>query len=444
MITELLPVQAEALKQAAPHKRYGLFMEMGLGKTFTVLTEFEQLYEEKKADVMVVFCPNSLIATWKNEVEKHHFDFPVVVKPGKGDRIEPGTLVVYNYESIIATAGEKIPLLLRQHRCYCVFDESVQIKNFKSQRWKKIRAWEEDMFMVRLLSGRPMVQNAMDLWSQLKLIGGKVNNSPYAYRNKYCRMGGWMNKVIVGINNEDELRGIMKEVSWTATKKKWTNLPEKLYTTRSYEMTSVQKKAYNDMFKNMVVEIKEKMITVDQAVHKYSKLQQVTSGFMIDEDGEATPLMDFDKVPKVQLLDEILEEATGKVIVFAHYRATVNALIKKYKPCFITGGMKEEEIKDQMWNFNGSDAQIIVCQSAAAKYGLTLLGNEQMGCNTTVYFENNYSLDARIQSEDRNHRHGQKNPVLYIDLVGTPVESRIIRALQAKDGLSKAIQEIST
>ena len=443
-MVQLLKVQEQAILKSRNHARYGLFMEMGLGKTLTVLHEFAMFYNMKKVDVMVVFCPNSLVRTWKNEVEKHGYDFPVKVKPGKGDRVEAGDLVIYNYESIIATPGEKIPLLLSQHRCYCVFDESVQIKNFKSARWKKIRGWMDQMHMVRLLSGRPMVQNAMDLWSQLKILGGKVNNSPYAYRNKFCRMGGWMGKVIVGINNEDELRDIMREVSWTATKKEWTNLPEKLYTTREYEMTAEQKRVYKQMFKDMVVEIKDKMITVDQAVHKYSKLQQVTSGFMIDEDGNATPIMDFDKVPKVKLLDEILEEVSGKVIIFAHYRATVEALAARYGCAVIRGGMTEDEIGAAMDRFNNSMEQVMVCQSTAAKYGLTLLGNDQMGCNTTVYFENNYSLDARIQSEDRNHRHGQKNPVLYIDLVGTPVESRIIRALQAKDGLSKAVQEIST
>jgi len=253
-----------------------------------------------------------------------------------------------------------------------------------------------------------------------------------------------MNKVVIGVQNGDQLRDKMMAVSWTATKKKWTDLPEKLYTVREHELTSEQKQMYNKMFRDMVIEVKEKVLSVTQAVHKYSKLQQITSGFVYDTDeSEPVSIMDFNKVPKVKLLDEILDEIDGKVIIFGHYRPTIEALQAHLKCNYIKGGMKEAEIEHQKAEFNYGKGQCLVAQSAAAKYGLTLLGNEDMPCHTTIYFENNYSLDARIQSEDRNHRHGQKNPVLYIDLAGTNVERRIIKALQDKNNMSKAIQDLS-
>ena len=45
-------------------------------------------------------------------------------------------------------------------------------------------------------------------------------------------------------------------------------------------------------------------------------------------------------------------------------------------------------------------------------YGITLTA-----ASTVIYYSNNYDLEKRIQSEDRAHRIGQKNPVLYIDMV---------------------------
>jgi SNF2 family DNA or RNA helicase len=439
-MTILFPVQKAAYDKGKGKERFGYFLEMGLGKTLLVLHEFAELLDAGEADIMMVFCPNSLISTWKDEIKKHQFEFETVTKPDSSREVKRGSVVLYNYEAIINSPGKHIADILKIHRTYAVFDESVQIKNFKAERWTKgIQRWEHLLKYVRLLSGRPMVQSPMDLWTQLTMLHGQVSSSPYAFRNTYCRMGGWMNKQVVGTMNPERLTQILNAVSIVATKKQWTDLPEKLYTSRNYTMTELQHQTYNKMYRDMIVEIKSQPISVQQAVHKYSKLQQVGSGFMFNESGDAVPIMEFEKVPKLKVLEEILDEMEGKVIVFAHYRPSVEALSKHFKCPTIRGGMTEHDIKDVIDEFNNGDSRVFVGQLAAAKYGLTLLGHPAMPCHTTVYFENSYSLDARIQSEDRNHRHGQKNSVLYIDLMGAAVERKIIRALQHKDDLSRLI-----
>ena len=67
-------------------------------------------------------------------------------------------------------------------------------------------------------------------------------------------------------------------------------------------------------------------------------------------------------------------------------------------------------------------------------------GNTWTVADLTVYCSNSYDLEHRLQSEDRNHRKGQKKSVTYIDLIcrGT-VEERIIKALRQKIDLSTAI-----
>ena len=421
---------------------------MGLGKTLLALYEFWKLYDQELVDTMMIFCPNSLISVWKTEIKKHGFIFDVQVKPDfwVSDGKNP-TVVIYNYESIIATAGRLIPIIVNQSRTYAVFDESVQIKNFRSQRWKNIRTWEGKLSYVRLLSGRPMVQSPMDLWTQLTILEGKVSSSPFAFRNTYCVMGGWQNKEVVATKNLDQLRDITKKVSFVATKKEWLDLPPKLYTSREYEMTLDQRKAYAAMFKHMVLQFKSgKIISVEQAVHKYSKLQQIGSGFAIDTPtGDAYPLMPFREVPKVKVLMDIVEELKdeSKLIIFAHYVESVNALEKLLGWPTLRGGMKSDEIQEVKDRFNEDDSVGgIISQLTAGKYGHTLLGSLKVPCHTTFYFENTYALDPRIQSEDRNHRHGQHNAVLYIDTFGTPIERKIMRALQGKDDVSRVVLDM--
>lgn len=449
-MTKLLSVQEAALAACQERDRFGYFLEMGLGKTLLALHEYSKLFLENKADIMLIVCPNTLISTWQAEIKKHGFAMYVQVKPQEWrPRSDEMHVLIYNYESLIATAGKLLPVVVNQARTYAVFDESVQIKNFRSERWKKIKVWQEKLKYVRLLSGRPMVHSPMDLWTQLTMLRGQVHTSPFAYRNTYCIMGGWQNKQVIGTKNLDRLRDITKEVSFTATKAKWTDLPEKLYTSREYIMTVEQQAAYKSMFKAMIVEFQEKnkIITVDQAVHKYAKLQQVGSGFMMDTPtGEVVPIMDFAKVPKVEALMEVVEELRGnsKLIIFAHYTASILALQKLLGWPVIQGGMKTEEIQKAVESFNNDDSiDGFIGQLSAAKYGLTLLGSAAKPCHTTFYFENTYSLDPRIQSEDRNHRHGQRNAVLYVDVFGTPVERKIIRVLQMRDDLSRTVLDMA-
>jgi hypothetical protein len=71
-----------------------------------------------------------------------------------------------------------------------------------------------------------------------------------------------------------------------------------------------------------------------------------------------------------------------------------------------------------------------------------LLGGEAARdhCSTMIFFENSYSLDTRTQVEDRIHRRGQRGEnVLYIDLAGTELDRRVVRALQKKEDLYEAV-----
>ncbi len=98
------------------------------------------------------------------------------------------------------------------------------------------------------------------------------------------------------------------------------------------------------------------------------------------------------------------------------------------------GTMRTEglDFEKEKHKFNtDDDTQVAMCQSSSTKYGLTLLGTEARPCYNTLYYENIYDLNVRIQTEDRNHRHGQKYPVGYMDLISSPVEKKIVDTLTA-------------
>ena len=57
-----------------------------------------------------------------------------------------------------------------------------------------------------------------------------------------------------------------------------------------------------------------------------------------------------------------------------------------------------------------------------------------------IFFENSYSADTRDQIEDRIHRRGQTGEyVLYVDMSGSDLDRRIVKALQRKDALYQSV-----
>jgi SNF2 family DNA or RNA helicase len=78
------------------------------------------------------------------------------------------------------------------------------------------------------------------------------------------------------------------------------------------------------------------------------------------------------------------------------------------------GDTSDDERNNIVRNFQNPDHPLkyFIGNPATAGYGLTLTE-----ANLVVYYANDFNLETRIQSEDRAHRIGQRNPVTYVDLI---------------------------
>ena len=143
-------------------------------------------------------------------------------------------------------------------------------------------------------------------------------------------------------------------------------------------------------------------------------------------------------------LEEILEEHDGKAIIWSRFRYDIQQITKRLNDKFgsgtaasFYGGTSDDERASIIKNFQIPEhpLRFFVGNPATAGYGLTLTE-----ANLVVYYANDFNLDTRIQSEDRCHRIGQKNPVTYIDLIseGT-IDERIVKSLRDKINLSARV-----
>src|SRR4051812_32908696 len=108
-MTELLPVQVEALNRAEGKIGYIYGMEPGLGKTLTALTEFKKLQNRGLVQRVLVVCPNSLVGTWIDEIGKHGIILSArhlgELDLNKREIIWP-TVGIMNYEGMIYSGGK--------------------------------------------------------------------------------------------------------------------------------------------------------------------------------------------------------------------------------------------------------------------------------------------------------------------------------------------------
>lgn len=481
-LDDLYEVQRKAIEEAGDKPGYAYFMEQGLGKTRTVLYEFDDKAKRGLADVLLIICPRPLRGAWRDEATEIGLGYPILAlqneKKARKALNEIGRvpmILIMHYEQVL-THGRRIleAMLKRKRKVYCALDESVRIKNHKSvigdrlfllahakeriQRGRKKEiinvAAQLPMEFKRVLSGTPAPQGTHDLWNQFRFIGEMDGTPFFAFRALYCRMGGYMGKKVVGTQNLDLLRERTSHFVFRAKKKDWTDLPDKInMPPREIELHPDQRRAYLEIMHDFVIEMGEDdYITVEMAITVKNKLQQICSGWVYDNDKQVREIVPLKKNPKLQEALSIINDIETKVIVFYFFKPTrqyLEQLMESEGIEYVTlagqdevGGkkMSDEEFDRRKAEFNTNDkVKVALCQIDSVKEGHTLLGTKAMPCHNTLFLENTYSLYARAQGEDRNHRHGQEYPVSYWDIVSSKEDKTIIKALQQKGDVQEAL-----
>jgi len=269
--------------------------------------------------------------------------------------------------------------------------------------------------------------------------------SYYGFRARYAvivqrSVGTHSFQHIVKYQRLDELQEKIQHFSTRVLKSDCLDLPEKVYTKRSVSLTPEQLKAYTEMKKAAITFFEENVMTAASVLTQMIRLHQITCGHVKTDDGEVKPI----KNNRIKELLEVLEETDGKVIIWAVYRYDIQeierTLGEKYgKESVATyyGDTKDNLRQSIVDRFMDADdpLRFFVGNPKTGGYGLTLTSS-----HTVVYYSNDYSLEVRLQSEDRAHRIGQTNKVTYVDLMADhTIDEKIVKALNAKIDLASQV-----
>lgn len=460
--------QLEALNRSWSKPDYALFCEMGTGKSKILIDTIGALFTENKINAVLIIAPKGVYKNWeKTELPKHLPDSilaetdivawsPSATKKVRGpldEALKPSSrlkIVVMNIEALSTEKGtDYATKFVATGKCLMAIDESTTIKNLKAKRTKNVIKVGSRAAYRRIMTGSPVTQSPMDLYSQCTFLGPDTlgYKSFFSFQGRYAQivrrtLGAHSFNQIVGYQNLDELAYKLEGFSYRILKKDCLDLPEKLYIKRSVELTDEQAVAYKQMKDNAVTLLEKDggMVTAQNVLTQMLRLQQICSGFIKTDDGQIEKL----STNKLTELMSALEEVTGKVIIWAVYvedlRMIQEALAKQYGASSVAvyaGSTHTEERQVIVMEFQNPESELrfFVGQSRTGGYGLTLTE-----ASTVIYYANSFDLEVRIQSEDRAHRIGQKNNVTYIDLVTeNTVEEKVLKALRNKINIASEV-----
>lgn len=457
------PVQTKALEKSAGQDAFAFFMEMQLGKTSVALAELEYWFMESDIDAAVVCCPIRLMGNWVAEAEKTGSTVKMVRWRGLDTKAkqkgfeklikdpEPFVLLTY-YEAFNGRGLAAVEDLMSRRRAAFILDESSHIKNQKGQRSRDLRHLSKKYAIKkRELSGLPDPQGPHDLWAQFDFLGKVTGFNYYAWRHTFCEMGGYMGKKVLGSKNLDKLSRFMGPFTFWAEEKDWKQIPETQCITNEVWMTKEQEKAYRQMERDFLVKLDpevDESVVVDMAITMRMKLQQISGGFVIDEEGETHELVSLSKNPKVRTFMEILGDTPGKVIVFVHFKKSMANLIDAILESgiefsVITGGQSNEDTESEKARFNqDGGSRVILCNLQEGKWGHALVGGPNDPCQTLAFYENTFSLEDRKQGEARPRSTADDTyHFLVHDFQVSPEEEKVLKSLQHKEGLKQALRD---
>jgi len=455
--------QLQALEKSWSKQSWAWFMEMGTGKTKVCIDNIAMLYDRGKIKSALVIAPNGIKRNWRKELSVHmpdhveYMDAVWVASPKKKEQIELMNvcqisdklqILIMNIEALSTGRGlDFARSFVLPGFCFMVVDESTTIKNHSARRTKNIMKIANLAKYRRIMTGSPVTKSPLDLFSQVEFLGPWLleQSNYYAFRARYAiiqqrSVGSHSFQHVMGYQRLDELTAILREFSTRILKSECLDLPDKLYTKRTVAMTPEQLKAYVEMKRSAITFFEDNPMTAASVLTQMTRLHQITCGHVKTDDGEVRSL----KNNRIKELLQVLDETDGKVIIWAVYRHDIQTIEKeianeygKESVASYYGDTKDnirQSIVDDFMVVD-SDLRFFIGNPKTGGYGLTLTSS-----HTVVYYSNDYSLEVRMQSEDRAHRIGQTQKVTYIDLIaeGT-IDEKIVKALNSKIDLASKV-----
>lgn len=445
--------QSETAVFCTTYKRCYILNEMRTGKSASVLWAGDYLRKAGQVKKTLILCTMSCMdVVWKQAIFGLFPDKSVAILFGDHQRRlqllrmnydyyilnHDGLKVGYGEKKVTGLHAEILRMVKDGTINLIIMDEGSEFRNSRTDKWKALNNISKLCPRVWWLTGTPTPGGPEDAWAQARIVNPRLapeyfttwrdrvmyKLTPY----KWARKSGYEAAVF------DMLQPAIRY-----TKKDVLDLPPLMYSDRAAELTAEQQKLYSSIKREGTVKSSDGSITAVNAAVMVGKMLQISLGAVKNDNGEAvlcTP------TNRLQVLEEIIEQAGSKVIIFAPYKAVVDLLVahlsKKWSVVSIDGRVTGNKRTEALRAFQGStDPHLLVAHPKTTGHGLEL-----SVADTVVWFGPTYSVDIYEQA---NHRimSGLQTKSMGVYHIGcTPLEWKIYEGLKAGVDMQKNILKL--
>ena len=441
--------QGQAIEFAKDLDYAAIFHEQGLGKTKIALDIALYWLSEKEIDTVLIVTKKGLVKNWQEETKIHSYLHPKVLDNNRNSNFyvfnSATSLIVTNFETI-SLEKNRFKLFLKSRNVGIIIDESAKLKNPDSQLSKDFLELSPLFIKKIIMTGTPVANRPYDIWAQIYFLDfGKSLGTEF---KDFKAKADLTNKLAKNSEKREKFENFISSIyskindfSIRETKKSAKlSLPDKHYYDIWTMFTPKQKEMYDELRKNMYIEIikngNKKIDDAAPVLKRILRLEQITSNPKIIDES-----VDFNS-GKEQELNSLVKEILSrdeKVIIWTNYLYNIDYFMKKfeiYNCVKICGSMSSEDRNKSLKEFKTGDVKILIATPQAAKEGLTLTV-----ANNAIFYDRGFSLDDYLQAQDRIHRISQKKECnIYNIMIRGSIDEWIHKLLISKEKAASLVQ----
>lgn len=432
--------QAAAENWILDHKKCGLFLSMGLGKTVITLTAIRGLLKAGAVHRALVIAPLRVAATvWKEEADKwdhlHGLRFSKVLGNEK-ERLA----ALAREADVYVINRENVSWLVNYQATkkdwpfdMLVIDELSSFKSPKAERFRSLRRALPAVRRVVGLTGTPAPNGLIDLWSQIYLLdrGERLGKTLGWYRQTFFDPGDRNGQVVFNWKPKkgapEQIYSRIGDICMSMTAEDYLKMPDRIDVETPVELSANAQQAYETMERDLVLPMADEAITAQNAAVLTNKLLQIANGAIYMDDGSYASIHD----AKLDALEDLIEAANGEpVLVYYSYKHDAARIAKRFPT--VRSLIAPVDVED----WNAGRVPIMMAHPGSAGHGLNL----QAGGHIIIWFGLTWSLELYQQANARLHRQGQQHPVTIHHIVtkGT-IDEDVLKVLTGKAARQDAL-----
>jgi len=466
--------------------------QMRTGKTKITIDTACHMFKKGMIDAVIVIAPNGVHENWtRRELPTHHWDtcpYDTLVwrTDACGERgidrvralerrgwiethdawwerskrlLSRGERLAwfsFNSESMTrADVRKLIAKVAKKKRFLLVVDESHDFRTPGSKRTSMIRAFAKRAVARRILTGTVVSNSPLHAWAQFEILTpGALGYSKYSefkthyaeYKTETTRAGRKYPK-LVGYRNLDELTETIAKWSSVVLRSDCEDLPELIRTPRSIQPTDEQRRIYKELHSSFEVEVGDELVSIGEDSQKLVKLQQVMSGYLLDEFGDRYVVPGVN--PRLEAMSDEVYLSSGKVIIWCRFRQDIDWVCERLRE----DGHKVVEYHGRVSSENKNKSIDAFRDDEEVKVlvGYPFGGHNLASADTILNYSHTFDAILREQSDERATEVGGAN-VSVVDFVMLGPDQYILDNLAEKvhiadavgrDGLKEVLRRIA-